>query len=247
MNWRYIVGKSLSNIGNFVLCSRLMPLTRIVPQGISYPYDIKRFYNPNNVKTIFDVGANIGQTSLFFSNHFPQADIFAFEPIKDTYEILKNNSKKIPNIQPFNYALGSQETQKQIQIRENSELNTLVDSKNTTVRETGKLETVTVKTLDNFCKSNKINRIDILKMDVQGYEIEVLYGASYYLKNNLVSFIYTEIDFDQDNQECQYFEDINKYLQKNNFHLSGFYEFFRWGENKRYFGFCNALFVNCNL
>ena len=246
MNWRYIVGKSLSNIGNFVLCSRLMPLTILV-KGISYPYDIKRFYNPNNVKTIFDVGANIGQTSLFFSNHFPQADIFALEPIKDTYEILKNNSKKIPKIQPFNYALGSQETQKQIQIRENSELNTLVDSKNTTVIETGKLEAVTIKTLDNFCKSNKINRIDILKMDVQGYEIEVLCGANYYLKNNLVSFIHTGIDFDPDNQECQYFEDINKFLQKNNFHLSGFYEFFRWGENKRYFGFCNALFVNSNF
>ncbi len=247
MNWRYIVGKSLSNVGNSVLCSRLMPLTRIVPQGISYPYDIKRFYKPYNVKTIFDVGANIGQTSLFLSNHFPQADIFAFEPIKDTYELFKNNSKNLPKIQPFNYAFGSQETQKLIQLRENSELNTLVNSKNTAVIEEKKVETVTIKTLDNFCKSKNIDKIDILKMDVQGYELEVLYGADYYLKNNLISFIYTEIDFNPDNQECQYFEDINKLFQQNNFRLSGFYEFFRWGENKRYFGFCNALFVNCNL
>ena len=247
MNWRYIVGKSLSNVGNFVLCSRLMPLTRVVPQGMSYPYDIKRFYNPYNVKTIFDVGANIGQTSLFLSHHFPQADIFAFEPIKDTYEFFQNNSKKLPKIQPFNYALGSQETQKIIQLRENSELNTLVNIKNPAILETEKLETVTIKTLDDFCKSNKINKIDILKMDVQGYELEVLYGAEYYLKNNLVSFIYAEIGFNSDNHECQYFEDINKFLQQNNFRLSGFYEFFRWGENKKYLGFCNALFVNCNL
>jgi hypothetical protein len=84
-------------------------------------------------------------------------------------------------------------------------------------------------------------------MDVQGYELEVLYGAEYYLKNNLVSFIYAEIGFNSDNHECQYFEDINKFLQQNNFRLSGFYEFFRWGENKKYLGFCNALFVNCNL
>jgi FkbM family methyltransferase len=140
-----------------------MPLTRVVPQGMSYPYDIKRFYNPYNVKTIFDVGANIGQTSLFLSHHFPQADIFAFEPIKDTYDFFQNNSKKLPKIQPFNYALGSQETQKIIQLRENSQLNTLVNIKNPAILETEKLETVTIKTLDNFCKSNKINKIDILK------------------------------------------------------------------------------------
>jgi tRNA1(Val) A37 N6-methylase TrmN6 len=82
-----------------------MPLTRVVPQGMSYPYDIKRFYNPYNVKTIFDVGANIGQTSLFLSHHFPQADIFAFEPIKDTYDFfkitLKNYLKYNPLITPL--------------------------------------------------------------------------------------------------------------------------------------------------
>ncbi len=246
MNWRYIVGKSLSNLGNSVLCSRLMPLTRIVPQGMSYPYDIKRFYSPNQVKTIFDVGANIGQTSLFLNRHFPQAEIFAFEPVNDTYEILKKNTNHLDKVQVFNQALGDQENQKIIRIRENSELNTLVDTSNCLLADAEKSETINVSTIDVFGQSNQIKKIDILKMDVQGYELEVVRGADYYIKNNLVSFIYAEIDFDESNKECQYFGDLNDWLQKNNFRLSGFYEFFRWGENKKYFGFCNALFVNCN-
>ena len=247
MNWRYLVGKSLSNLGNSVLCSKLMPLTRIVPPGISYPYDIKRFYQPYHIKTIFDVGANIGQTSLFLNRHFPQAEIFAFEPVQATYELLKNNSKHLKNIKTFNYALGNQESQKTIRLRENSELNTLVNGSNKLLLESGKLQTVEITTVDTFCQKNNIDKIDILKMDVQGYETEVLSGAESCLKNNLVKFIYSEIGFDELDKECQSFSKINTFLQKYDFRLSGFYEILRWGDNKKYFGFCNALFVHCNL
>ena len=131
-----------------------------------------------------------------------------------------------------------------IRLRENSELNTLVNSSNCLILESEKVETITVKTINDFCQSKKISNIDILKMDVQGYEIEVLQGAEYYLKNHLVSFIYCEIGFDSSNKECQHFEDLNNFLNKNKFCLSGFYEVFRWGEGKKYFGFCNALFIN---
>ncbi len=224
-----------------------MPLTRVVPQGLSYPYDIKRYLKGQSIKTIFDVGANVGQTRLFLSHHFPQTDIFAFEPIKHTCEDLKRNTKGLNKIKNFNYALGAEESQKVICLRENSELNTLInfDDRSSSLPE--KLERVTITTVDSFCKSSQVSRIDILKMDVQGYELKVLEGAEYFIKNNLINFIYSEVGFESSNRECQYFSDLNKYLLSKNFRLSGFYELFRWGENKRYLGFCNALFVNCNL
>lgn len=247
MNWRYIVGKSLSNIGDTIIRSKFMPLTRVIPVGMSSPYDIKRFSHKNPVEVIFDVGANIGQTSLFLNRHFPQADIFAFEPIQQTYEILKFNSIKTDKIKPFHYALGAKKSQKTIRIRDNSELNTLVDSSNRAIAESEIIETVKITTLDDFGRSNQISQIDILKMDVQGYELEVLFGGEYYLSNNLINFVYSEVDFDKSNKECQNFEDIYIYLEKFNFAFSGFYECFRWGDNKRFFKFCNALFVNRNL
>ncbi|MEO1559276.1 MAG: FkbM family methyltransferase, partial [Cyanobacteria bacterium J06632_19] len=91
-----------------------MPLTRVIPVGISYPYDIKRFFRGNKIKTIFDAGANVGQTSLFLNRYFPQANIYAFEPIKTTYETLKNHAVNFNNIKTYNYAFGSEECQKTI-------------------------------------------------------------------------------------------------------------------------------------
>ncbi|MEM9922931.1 MAG: FkbM family methyltransferase [Cyanobacteria bacterium P01_D01_bin.50] len=128
MNWRYLVGKSFSELRHCLFSSQIMPLTRVVPVGISYPYDIKRFLKGNQVQTIFDVGANIGQTSLFLNRYFPQADIYAFEPVKVTYETFKNNTVNINKIKAYNYALGFEETQKIIRLRDNTELNTLVVS-----------------------------------------------------------------------------------------------------------------------
>ncbi|BBD57366.1 methyltransferase FkbM [Nostoc sp. HK-01] len=246
MNHRYIIGKTLSNIGNTILASELMPLTRIVPQGISYPYDIKRIAKNRKIKTIFDVGANIGQTSRFLNWHFPQAEIFAFEPINETFKTLQKNTHYLNKIQCFHSALGSHESEKLIYIREDSELNTLIEPSELPSN-FKKTETVKITTIDTIAKKRQLTSIDILKMDVQGYELEVIYGAEFYVKNNLINFIYAEIDFDEHNKECQDFGELNKFLVKNNFKFSGFYEVFRWGENKRYFGFCNALFVNCNL
>lgn len=245
--WRYIVGKSLSKVGNAVLSSQAMLLTRAIPLGISYPYDIKRFAPGYLVKTIFDVGANIGQTSLFLKNHFPQAEIFAFEPVKETYETLKSNARTAPNIKPVRCALGDETGQKVISIREDSELNTLVDCSDRDVAMIEKTEEITVTTLDSFCKEAGISKINLLKMDVQGYELQVLQGADYFIRNGLIDFIYAEVGFAQHNPECQYFHSLNTFLETANFQFSGFYEIFRWGNRKQYFGFCNALFVNRNL
>jgi len=49
--------------------------------------------------------------------HFTEAEIFAFEPVSETYEILKHNLKQKSNIKPFNYALGSKQSQKTIRFR----------------------------------------------------------------------------------------------------------------------------------
>ena len=64
MGWRYCVGASVSRLAHSGLSSRFMPLTRYVPLGWSWQYDVKRFAGSRSLQTIFDVGANIGQNSL---------------------------------------------------------------------------------------------------------------------------------------------------------------------------------------
>ena len=75
---------------------------------------------------------------------------------------------------------------------------------------------VKVISLKNFCETNKIRSIDFLKIDVEGYEYDVLRGAKTLLKN--INFIMIEI---QKNDMYQNYskEKIEKFLIKNNFRL----------------------------
>jgi hypothetical protein len=68
------------------------------PSGLSLAYDLKRILGDVPVNTIFDVGANIGQTALYFNKHFPGADIYSFEPVKATFNTLKNTVGHLSNI-----------------------------------------------------------------------------------------------------------------------------------------------------
>lgn len=247
LNWRYALGKSLSRIGNAALASPVMPLTRAIPPGLSYPYDLKRIMQGQPIQTIVDAGANIGQTSLFLRRHFPKADLWAFEPFTPAFKTLTELSQPFPRIHPLAYALGETEQTLQRPVRENSELNTLIDSDCRADETILGLETIEVKRLDQVAEAHQWEGIDLLKMDVQGYELPLLKGAEQLLSQGRIKAIYSEISFEAENAECAYFETINQFLESRGFCFSGFYEVFRWGPNKRYFGFCNALFVHKSL
>jgi FkbM family methyltransferase len=247
MNWRYVLGKSFSIVKHTVLSSPMMPITRGVPIGISYPYDIKRFMKNHSCNVIFDVGANIGQTTCFLSPYFPKAQILAFEPVKSTFDILTKNISDLHHAKALNYALGSSHKEMTIRVRSNSELNTLTPNNIGRDSDSDTFDAIQVTTIDQICQLQDIHKIDLLKMDVQGYEIETLKGAQNLLDNNLIKFVYSEVGFDPSDTECQSFNEINTYLNQYDFKLSGFYEIFRWGESKKYSGFCNALFVHTSV
>ena len=230
-----------------VLSRKYIPTTRLFPRGISWPYDLRRIYEDSSIQTIFDVGANIGQTSIFLNQYFPKANIYAFEPVLDTYLALQQNCISYENVSPQKLALADKKSTKTIALYDNSELNTLVSESKASVSKKARYEQVQIETVDNFCNTNCISSIDILKMDVQGYEMNVLKGASQILLDSKIKFIYSEISFNKNNFECQEFSELKDFLEQHDFCFSGFYEFFRWGKSKRYFGFCNALFVHKSL
>jgi hypothetical protein len=97
-----------------------------------------------------------------------------------------------------------------------------------------------------FCSQHNIVSIDLLKIDVEGFEMEVLNGFSEDFLRSQVKFIYSEVGFDKDDRLKTHFSILAAYLSDRNFILSGFYEPFRWGTSKLKLGFCNVLFVNLN-
>jgi len=95
--------------------------------------------------------------------------------------------------------------------------------------------------------ANGITHIDLLKINTEGYELQVLNGFNEDFLKQKVKFIYAEAGFEKDDVLKNNYADLDARLKHLGFTTSGFYEPFRWGKHKLRLGFCNVLFVNINL
>jgi FkbM family methyltransferase len=142
---------------------------------------------------IFDVGANKG---LYLNMACRQMkgknfEIHAFEPGKYTFEELKNNSPDGKNIRLINKGLGASEGHFSLHYNEKgSGLASLtkrrLDHYNIAFDISEKVE---VTTLDMYCKENSIKNISLLKIDVEGHELDVLKGAAKMFENNAIDIV----------------------------------------------------------
>ena len=138
---------------------------------------VKELLNPNSV--FFDIGANIGQY-LYMAEMATSVDnIYGFEPNKDLSRRLK---VLFPKLHIENIALSNSNgnasfkipLKKKIEIHTRGTLNTSFIDDN---EDDSKVISVKTKTLDSFFEEKKINRIDLIKVDVEGYERYIIEGA----------------------------------------------------------------------
>lgn len=185
---------------------------------------------------IFDIGANQGQSIERFKKIFEQPNIHAFEPIKSEFNILKEKYYNDKNITLNNLAVGNINNQKKNfyvntktstssfnKLKSNSKwLKTRSKEQNiSTNKFTKEIVKINIVTIDNYCLKNNIKKIDILKIDTQGYEDKILEGAKKILSGGIVSIIELEIMFDNVYQKYLTFSKIEKFLIHNNFRLGG--------------------------
>ena len=159
-------------------------------QGILLGRVYKKINLNYNIDIIIDIGANIGSASIFFSLNYPESTIFSFEPVSETYEILKKNTKNFNNIFCYKSAITSSDNLKKIYIDEDR-LGRSSLIKNHRDMETTYHEIVKTIDLNKFLDKNNIDKIDILKIDSEGSEKEIL--DSIKEKLNKVAIIYIEI------------------------------------------------------
>ena len=140
--------------------------------------------------TFVDVGANIGAYSLAMSKHLTEGRVIAFEPNPKALEFLEENIKinKLTNIMVNKVGLSDK---KETAILYSTSLATASINKH---QETGKQETIELLTLDSFCEENKIEKIDLLKIDVEGHEFKCLEGAKEIFKKSKNMILVMEID-----------------------------------------------------
>jgi len=122
-------------------------------------------------KVAIDIGGHVGLWSVDMANHFKQ--LIIFEPVKENKECLINNmaDRGITNYRLHTCALGSKSGTIKLNTNDDNSGNPFVDLKNGT-------EEVQIKTLDMFGYS----RVDFIKIDVEGFELEVLKGGEHTIK-----------------------------------------------------------------
>ncbi|MCL5019250.1 MAG: FkbM family methyltransferase [Patescibacteria group bacterium] len=131
---------------------------------------------------VIDAGANIGSFSIFAVNIKKDLVVYAFEPVKETFEILKKNTSPYPNVFCYNYGLGDENVKKKIFVyRGATGGSTFEDSGMISARcnRANELleEEAQIVTMDDFVEENKVSKVDFIKMDTEGYELQILKGA----------------------------------------------------------------------
>jgi len=154
---------------------------------------IKHLIKRNN-PIILDVGAHEGESILRFRNLYRKSIIHSFEPQKKKFMILKKYENFVTKIN--NFALGNINGIKELYINELTSTTGFFKLSNNKVNTNKKIskEIVQIRTLDEYINSNNIKCIDILKIDVQGFEAQVLKGAIKTLKRQ-IKIIEVEIIF----------------------------------------------------
>jgi FkbM family methyltransferase len=190
---------------------------------------LKNFFNEEDINIVFDVGAHEGTLAKIINEEFASTVIYAFEPFPSSYEKLASlAAKNNGNIKAFPYALSSFSGSSEFFVNNYSETNSLLPSIKTDSeidKLTSGIDKISVQTitLNEFCVNHNIDRIDILKLDTQGSELEVLRGGENLLKMQSIGAIYCEVEFVEIYHKQPLFDEIFQYLKKYNYSLYNFY------------------------
>ncbi|HZK82480.1 MAG TPA: FkbM family methyltransferase [Humisphaera sp.] len=165
-------------------------------------YAQRTLLRARDVRTIFDIGANTGQTARQYAADFPAATIYSFEPFDEAFAQLAQLAVRLPNVKAQKIAISDVSGVRPLFVNEGNMTNSLLPIAPGAAERIGdgamramrKVEAPT-DTIDAFCQARSIDRIDILKMDIQGGELMALKGASGMLGKHAVSLVYCEILF----------------------------------------------------
>ncbi len=138
---------------------------------------------------VFDVGANVGEWAIGASQAFKTKNIYAFEPIPSTYNLLIKNIVNY-NIHPKKIALSN--VNGEIEFKFSEEKSYLSSSISKSDDNNFSRTICTVQRGDDFCNELNIESIDFLKIDTEGNDFKVLKGFETKIKNNKIRLIQFE-------------------------------------------------------
>lgn len=249
-NWKVAVSTFLYKLGYQI--SRLDPIDRSASL-VEDPYHDKRemfAFAKIQQPLIFDVGGNTGQSIRTYRENFSSSPIRSFEPLPKAYKMMRSAAIADGNTVPENLALDSSVGEKSFFSNRGGANQT------SSFFEPGELakhcfdpsgleleEVIQVKTntLDQYCADKGIDRIDLLKLDTQGNELEIMRGAKGLLSRKGVTMVYCEVMFTECYKSSPLYHDIASFMAEHGLVLFRIYFISRGAGGRDVCG--DALFV----
>jgi len=198
---------------------------------------------------VFDIGAHVGETALRFTERFPHAVIYSFEPDPSNFAKLVANTGALPNVIPVQNAVTEAVGFSTLYRNRYSETHSLLRPSTGATRFVVSPEllepdtpiAVPTVTIDEFCARRGVDEIDVLKIDAQGLELPILRGGASLLARRPGPLIYLEVNFVESYEGQDLFPTVYQYLYDRGFRLVWLYD---TGFSTHYYQLsCNALFV----
>ena len=203
--------------------------------------DMKRFVPTSASPLILDVGGHTGGSVCRFKETFPASVIHSFEPSPERFQELKRRTSSEAGVFLWNRALGGAAGKKTLLENESSGMSSFFPLGEFGWGRIEKESIVDVMTLDSFLAGQGIERVDILKSDTQGHELEILKGAENVLRNNRIGLIYLELIFSPMYEGLPPLHEIFRHLAERNFSIVSIYEM---QHQRNLADWADALFVN---
>ncbi|HMP83224.1 MAG TPA: FkbM family methyltransferase [Verrucomicrobiota bacterium] len=220
---------------------------RTMPRGVDPLHDLALLVPDWSPVTIFDVGANIGQSAMEYAKRFPSARISSFEPAAGTFRQLERNVKAFPNVRCFQVALAAESGDALLTQNDRSDLNRIVRHAPGDLPAAG-CERVVKRTLDAFCEELRVPRIHYLKIDTEGADLDVLRGAERMLGDQQVDVIEVEVGIGLDNDRHVTLQPMRQHLEARGYRVFGFYEQVNeWTRKLPHLRRVNVVFISGRL
>lgn len=197
----------------------------------AFSHHLKELFKELDITVVLDVGANTGGYRDFLRNNVEfKGLILSFEPVSTCYSILREAAKKDPKWEVFNYALGSEDIWCNINIMKSLEMCSFLEPDSSSIPEISQAnkvigtEKVWIRRLDSIWpelqKKYSLESV-YLKLDTQGYDIEVVKGAINSLKE--IRAMQMEMYFLQIYKDQPDFSKAYRVLNSIGYHITGIF------------------------
>jgi FkbM family methyltransferase len=225
------LNKLLGNLSDINYCRTLLRYG--VAAGVEHTSVL--YFLRNQISFVVDIGANRGQFAIIARTVFPMAKIISFEPLEEPAQIFKKVFSSDPNVTLHTCAIGQEKTTATIHVtREDDSSSLLPITRLQSSMFPGAIEKetrqVTVLPLSQALGTVSIPPDSLLKIDVQGFELDVLQGSEDILEK--FSHLYIECSFIELYSGQALAHQIISWLEKRDFILSDIHNLY-FGKNGR--------------